>query len=106
MYNTFISKNDIKLTATTPIYWEVLNENADGTGPLFYKVYVDCIFMDGYNCIFQNNIVSIYRVRYSADEPSIKFKVNSIEEAGELVLNFVTGMNYLDEFKQTIYFSK
>jgi len=104
MYKTFKSKNNVDLTDTPPIYWEVLTEYVDGSGPLFYKVYVGTSFMDGHNCIFKDNILSISRIRYSADEPSIKFKVNSIEEAGEMVLKFAEGMGCIKDFKKTIYY--
>lgn len=105
-YKTFVSKNGLTMTDTNPVFWEILTKYVDGTGDLFYKIYVNTSFMDGHLCIFKNNILSINRVRYSADEPSIKFKVNSIEEAGELVLKFADGMGCLKDFKESIYFKK
>lgn len=105
-YKTFLSKNNLTMTDTKPVFWQVLTEYADGSGDLFYLIYVNTDFMDGHSCVYQNNLLSINRIRYSADEPSIKFKVDSIEEAGELVLKFARGMKCLDYFKETIYCKK
>lgn len=96
----------MNLTNTTPVKWDILSEYTDGTGDTFYKLYVSTSFMDGHLCVFKDNLLTINRVHLSAEEPSLKFKVSSIEEAGELVLKFAEGMNCLEDFTKSIYYKK
>lgn len=103
---TFQISNGMVLTDTPDVRWEVKPENRDGSGKPFYSVYVSTSFMDGHTVVYFNNTLSIFRSRYSADEPTIRFKVDDINEASKMVLLFVHGMKCFDDFKESVYYSE
>lgn len=105
---TFKTRNGMTMSDTTPLFWEQQHTYADNTGPIFYSIYVSTAFMDGHLCVYDpdKQIVSISFARHSSDDPSMKFEVNSIEEAGELVIKFAKGMNCLRDLESSVYGTK
>lgn len=98
----FKTSNHLTMIKSKPYNWQKQTVNQDGTGGFFYSIYVGGM-AEGHICIYKDNekLLSIAYMAYSSDDPSLKFKVDSIEDAGEIVKKFAEGMKV--DMKDTIY---
>jgi hypothetical protein len=106
---TFKSKNGINMIRCYPLNWQVGKKYAavmDGElNPIFYFINIGSIDdMWQATLIPESMILSFCSLHYSHHEV-YKFKVDSLEEASEMVLKFSKGMNRLDDIKETIYWN-
>ena len=100
---TFQSKNGLTMLDCKPLNFLRQSVYAGETGaPYFYSIYVGG-FADGHTCVYddEKKTLIISYSAYSSDDPNLIFKVDSIEEASELVLKFSKGMNI--KLDDTIY---
>lgn len=91
----------------SPLNWEICKTYAieRDPNPEFYIINVGSL-SDMWQCslIPETMICSFTSVHYSNHEV-YRFKVESIEEASELVLKFAKGMNQVENLMPTIYWS-
>lgn len=90
----FTTANGLTMVRCKPLNFRRDSVYAGSTDPpYFYHIYVGGI-ADGHQCTYDDGkkILSIAYTMYSSDDPVIKFKVFSIEEASKLVLKFANGM--------------
>lgn len=99
----YISSNALTMVESQPLNWRresvYANSNIE---PYFYSIYVGGI-ANGHICNFQEEtmVLTISNIAYSSDDPPLKFKVDSIEDAGNIVAKFAKGMQI--DFTNTIY---
>ena len=96
----YTEENGVVMVESVPLNWERSGVYTNTTEPFFYSIYVGG-FSGGHMCIYKEEEKEV-SISYSyGDDPSIVFKVDSIEEAGELVEKFAKGMKV--NFEETIY---
>jgi hypothetical protein len=103
---TYRTKNNIEMVSCEPLNWQIIRPtfDADPYGPL-YVIYIGSLSdMWQASFSFENMTVSFTSMHYS-DHEVYRFKVDSIEEASELVLKFAKGMNRVEDLKETIYWN-
>jgi hypothetical protein len=101
------STNGINMLKCFPLSWEICKTYAIECqpNPEFYIIVVGSIDdMWQATLIPETMILSFCSVHYSANEV-YRFKVESVEEASELVLKFAKGMNRIDDLINTIYWN-
>lgn len=104
----FTTKNDILMLRCFPLNWEITQKYAYDyePNPELYVINVGSL-SDMWQCLLhpETMIISFTSLHYSNDEV-YRFKVDTIEEASEMVLKFAKGMNILDSLDNTIYMIK
>lgn len=86
----YIESNGVVMIESFPLNWERSGVYTDNIPPYFYSIYVGQM-SGGYMCIYkeEENELSI---NCTSGEDPIVFKVDSIEDAGEIVNKFAKGM--------------
>lgn len=105
----FRTKNGIDMIRCLPLNWQILKKyrihNPEEENPEFYIINVGSLD-EMWQCtlIPETMILSFCSLHYSKDEV-YRFKVETLEEASEMVLKFAKGMNRLNDIKDTIYWN-
>lgn len=97
------TKNNLTMIKGGLLDWQRKNKyHGSNEETYFYTIYVGSM-SGGHICNyeFETNLLSIAYSSYSSDDPSLRFKVSSIEEASDIVAKFAIGMNI--DLKDTIY---
>ena len=100
---TYKTPNNLIMVKGGVLDWCRKSKYRDSTTePYFYTIYVGSM-SGGHICNYEDDtkILSIAYSLYSSDDPSLKFKVESIEEASKIVESFANGMNI--DLNETIY---
>ena len=93
-----------------PLNWRIENKynivNRNEDNPIFYCISVGSLDdMWLASLIPETMILSFTSYHYSNNEV-YRFKVDSIEDASEIVLKFAKGMDRLSDLHDTIYWNK
>jgi hypothetical protein len=104
------STNGIDMLKCFPLNWEICKTytivNTGELNPEFYVIRVGWLDdMWQASLIPETMVLSFCSLHYSANEV-YRFKVETMEEASELVLKFAKGMNRIDDLINTIYWNK
>jgi hypothetical protein len=103
----YITPNGLNMIKCYPLNWQVENVYAAKVkyNPEYYSIAIGSIDQMWKAIIFpETMILSFSSVSYSHDEV-YRFKVETLEEASELVLKFAKGMGRLDDLVDTIYWN-
>lgn len=92
--------NGILMIKSTPLCWQTAPKYADGTGPLYYSIYAGD-FGGGWMCIYKEKEKELSMGKVMTEDSVLRFKVESLQSAGEIVLKLFKGMNIT--YKDTIY---
>jgi hypothetical protein len=99
------SSNGIEMLECLPLNWQIIKTYAIecDPNPECYIIHIGGLG-DMWQALLdpEKMIVSFCSLAYSADEV-YRFKVESLEEASEMVLKFAKGMNQEESLKETIY---
>lgn len=100
----YTSTNDLNMIVTPTLNWRIEKENRDGSGEEFYTVYVGGM-AEGWIWLLdpRNLMLSCSNLSYSSNE-TVRFKVDSIDQASIMVNAFAEGMGI--NMEGTIYTQK
>lgn len=101
--------NGIRILRCYPLNWEIHERYAVKTKPnpeFFYTISVGSIGdIWQASLIPETMILSFTSLHYSKSEV-YRFKVDTFEEASEMVLKFAKGMQQIENLEHTIYWNK
>lgn len=103
----FTTSNDILMLRCIPLNWEIVQKYAleYEPNPELYVINVGSL-SDMWQCLFnpETMIISFTSLHYS-NHGVYRFKVDTIEEASQMVLKFAEGMDQMENLKGTIYYN-
>lgn len=102
----FLTKNNILMLKTQILNWRICKRYATKSipNPEFYVINIgDIGDMWQATLIPETMILSFSSLHYSNDSV-YRFEVNSIDDASNIVLKFIKGMNQLNNIIDTIYY--
>lgn len=110
MSGRYKSRNHLEMLKCYPLNWRVEKKyaivNPGEENPELYMISVGSLSQLWTAILVpETMILSFSELSYSADEV-YRFKVESIEEASELVLKFAKGMDKYENLKGTIYWNE
>jgi hypothetical protein len=102
------TSNNLRMLKCFPLNWRISKKYAieKENNPDFYIIDVGSMSTEMWQAILVPETMTLSFTCVSNSCDSFRFKVNSIEEASEIVLKFVKGMNQLKHLKETIYWNE
>jgi len=98
------TRNGLTMVESEPFNWQ---KEISGDNKIIYSIYVGS-FSDGHMCSYfpddNNGLLVISNISLDSGDPSLRFRVDTIEEAGNIVYMFSKGMNV--DMLDTIYLPK
>lgn len=101
----FKTTNGLTMVKSKLFNWVRDHENYNKSSPYFYNIHLGG-FSGGHNCNYsdENKTLTITCTTFEdSNDPSLVFKVNSIEDADVFVDAFIKGMGMYYSVNGTIY---